>query len=321
MSESLVPEMNDVQEMRQFFDRFSSFIPGIKNPQPVPVLQADKLTREVFMRDWVGRNRPCLIKGAVKHWPAVQKWRNKEYWLTTCENHDVSIFPHQNFIAQERQDMGHEVMPFHAAVERLHEGRDHIFSMPSEQVRQGSRFSSILKDMAGFNFLQVSKMPIFYYRTRFFMYRRAATNWHYHGVDETLMCQVNGTKRVALLSPHIPRPKYVTDFLLKERYLNEESIDSSLDLKPLIVDVEEGDSLYIPPYWHHLVVPVDGEIGFTVAYCWKSPDHVMGNFSNYFVRTAYRQGMSPFKWQSLLLPFFALYAGTSYSIKKLAGKA
>jgi len=320
MANSPAIEIDDVKEMRQFFDRFSSFIPGMANPQSVPVLQADTLKQGIFEKEWVGKNKACLIKGAVKHWPAVKKWRSKDYWLTTCENLDVSIYPHQNFINQERQDTGREVMPFHAAVERLHQERDHVFSMPTEKIRQGSRFAPILSDMAGFTFLPTSKMPRCYHRTRFFMYRRAATNWHYHGFDETLMCQVNGTKRVALISPNIPKPQYVTDFLGKERYLNEEGIDGSLDLRPMIVDVEEGDSLYIPPYWHHLVVPVDGEIGFTVAFCWKSPIHILGNFSNYFVRTVYRQGMWPFGLDTITFSFVAVYAGAAYSLKKLAGR-
>jgi hypothetical protein len=86
------------------------------------------------------------------------------------------------------------------------------------------------------------------------------------------------------------------------------------------VDVTEGDALYIPPYWHHAVAPVDGEAGFTVAYCWRSPLHKLGNFSNFMVREVYRQGMWPLKPMTLILPFLGCYAGLSYSTKKIAGQ-
>jgi Cupin-like domain len=321
MNSLLTAEIDDVDEMHQFFDRYSSFIPGMKTPVAVPVLRADTLEQSVFEKEWVAKNKACLIKGAVRHWPAVKKWRDKNYWLTKCENIEVSIYPHQNFINGERQNSGRETMSFHAAVERLYQNRDHIFSMPSAQIQEGSGFAGVISDLPGFTFLPTSKLPRYYYRMRFFMYRRAATNWHYHGVDESLMCQVNGTKRVALLSPNIPRPKYVKDFLKDECYLNEQPFDPSLDLRPMVVDVEEGDALYIPPYWHHIVVPTDGEIGFTVAFCWKSPTHILGNFSNFFVRDIYREVMKPFRPRTIKIAFRAAYAGVLYSLRRLTGRA
>lgn len=30
-----------------------------------------------FYRDWVAANKPVIIKGAVKHWPAIKKWSNE----------------------------------------------------------------------------------------------------------------------------------------------------------------------------------------------------------------------------------------------------
>jgi hypothetical protein len=297
-----------------------TIIPGIETPLAVPVLTAATLKEEVFRKDWVAKNKPCLIKGAVKHWPAVQKWRNKSYWLENCGNFEVNVYPHQNFIDRKRQEAGHEKMLFHDAIERLFQNRDYVFSMPGEQIMDEGRFAGVKKDLGGFTFLPNAAMPRYYERLRFFIYRRAATNWHYHGVDETLMCQVNGVKRVALLSPQIPRSKYVTEFLKNESYLDGATLDKTHDLRPLITDVEEGDALYIPPYWHHVVVPGDGEIGFTLAFCWRSPLHILGNFSNFFVRDLYRSGMRPFSLNTILLPFLGCYAGLLYCIKKISGK-
>lgn len=155
-----------------------------------------------------------------------------------------------------------------------------------------------------------------YDRMRLFLYRGAATNWHYHSTDETLMCQVKGAKRVGLFGPHVKDIGNVTRFLLEERQLEGEKLDSALDLSPYMADVEEGDALYIPPYWHHAVVPHDLEVGFTLACCWKSPLHKLGDFSNFFVRKLYADGMWPLKKISLVIPFYAAAAAFSHYFGK-----
>jgi hypothetical protein len=290
------------------------------NPLSVPELQSETLDEATFMRKWVAKNRPCVVRGAVRHWPAVARWGDKDYWLERCDNFDVKAYPHQNFITPKLQHIGLEQIPFHSAMERLFANRDYIFSIPGQKIMKGARFEKVEEDVPGFTFLPSPAMPRWYERMRFFAYRRAGTHWHYHGIDETLMCQVKGSKKVGLLSPRIPKIREVTRFLQDESYLGGEYLDTSLRLNPYIVDVEEGDALYIPPYWHHVVVPNDGEVGFTVAFCWKSPLHILGNFSNFMVRNVYRQGMWPFNYNTLLLPFIGCYAGLLYLTKKATGQ-
>lgn len=309
----------EVNEMEKTINDFFSIIPGIENAAPAPAVDAQALKEDVFIREWVSRNRPCLIKGAVKHWPAVEKWRHKDYWLSKCENFEVSVYPHQNYINQTLHNNGHERMQYHDAIERLFSNKDHVFSMPGEQITENNRFAAILNDLGTFTFMPSPDPPRWYEKRRFFTYRRAHTAWHYHGVDETLMCQVNGAKRVALFSPSIPQAKHVTHFLLKEKYLEGQALDQNLDLKPIIADVEEGDALYIPPYWHHGVVPKDGEIGFTLAFCWPSPIHILGDFSNFFVRDLYREAMWPLGIKTFLLPLLGCYAGFMHYKRKLIG--
>ncbi|MCX2492865.1 cupin-like domain-containing protein [Pedobacter sp. PF22-3] len=305
-------------EMIPVMNRFLSFIPGISKSLAVPVVYAENLTKKEFIEKWVSRNKPCLVKNAVLHWPAVQKWKHQEYWLSQCDNFDINVYPHQNFNTHERQDAGKEVMPFHKAIERLFSDNEDTVSLPAEHITENGRFAKIKADMPGFTFLPETENPRYYQRMRFFSYRRAATGWHYHGIDETLMCQVNGTKRVALLSPEIPKPAYITKYLNQENYLNNEPFNVQHDINPYLVDVEEGDALYIPPYWHHVVVPVDGKVGFTVAFCWKSPLHILGDFSNYFVRALYKQGMWPLNINTFFMPLLGCYAGTSHLIRKLS---
>jgi len=304
----------ELQEMENFSKTFFSVIPGMEAATGLSVVNAESLTRESFKKDWVSRNKACLIKGAIKHWPAVEKWRRKEHWLSNCDNIKVTIYPHLNYNDPKRQMEGRVELGFHEAVDRLFQNKDHVFSFPGGQIRDKS-FSQVMneQDLPGFSFLSPLERPRLYPQKRFFMYRRAATAWHAHNMDETLMCQVNGPKRVALFSPHIEQAKYVTEFLANELHLNGQLMNADLRLKPMIADVEEGDALYIPPYWHHAVVPLDGEVGFTLAYCWRSPLHIMGNHSNYFVRDLYDSGIWP---PNYLRPIVKVYSGLLHSIRQ-----
>jgi hypothetical protein len=320
MENVTIEQSGTTQNDNKEFDYFFQMIPGIEKAGTVPVVRASDLTEKSFINDWVSKNKACLVKGAVSHWPAVAKWKDKAYWLTHCDNFEVNIIPHQNFIDPARQNENQIRMKYHDAIERLFSNQDRVFSIPSEQITTNNRFSGISPDVKTFTFMPQPPPPRWYQQMRFFTYRRAATAWHFHNVDETLMCQVNGTKKVALLSPHIPRTAEVTNFFLKESYIRGEKLDPALDLKPMIVYVEEGDALYIPPYWHHVVVPVDGQIGFTLAYCWKSPLHILGNFSNYFVRALFKQAMFPVGLKTFILPVLGFSAMLAYGWKKITGK-
>lgn len=296
-------------------------VPGIDKAGTVAVLDADTLTEKEFRKNWVSKNRPALIKGAVKHWPAVERWRDKNYWIQNIENYDVKVYPHMNYNLPKYHDVGMEKMKFHDAVERLHQNRDFIFSIPSSKITPKNRFAGLIKDLPPFKFFQNPELPRVYHNRRFFMYRRAATAWHYHDIDETLMCQVNGAKRIAILPPDLPDTPYLIKFFNDELHMEGAKLDESVNLHPAIVDVMEGDALYIPPYWHHGVAPIDGEIGFTLAYCFRSPWHIIGDKSNYYVRDLYKRKVWPIKKPAPVYSLISMYAGLNHYMRKLSGGA
>uniref|UniRef100_A0A2I3S643 JmjC domain-containing protein n=1 Tax=Pan troglodytes TaxID=9598 RepID=A0A2I3S643_PANTR len=43
-----------------------------------------------FYRDWVCPNRPCIIRNALQHWPALQKW-SLPYFRATVGSTEVSV--------------------------------------------------------------------------------------------------------------------------------------------------------------------------------------------------------------------------------------
>ena len=305
----------ELTEMEEIAHDFFHIVPGIANAKSVPVVKAEELSKDVFIKEWVNNNQPCLIKGAVSHWPASNKWGDIDYWKSTCDDFPLCAYPHHNY-GRIKNRMGID-LGFYEAIDRLFSGLDHIFSMPSEPVAPNSRFEKLIADLPGFKFMPDSPLPRLYDRMRMFMYRRAATTWHYHDTDETLMCQIKGGKKVALFSPQISNPMHVAAFMQQELHMEGQSLNQNISLNPSIINVEEGDALYIPPYWHHGVVPLDGEIGFTLAYCWASPLHKFGDFTNSFVRKLYKEAIIPIKKVSFLMPVIAVCGVATFLFRKL----
>ncbi|MGK0323459.1 MAG: hypothetical protein ACJAR4_001500 [Psychroserpens sp.] len=315
--ERIIDETNTSKNFNGFGDDLFKIIPGIEKATKLSVVKASELNKKKFYKDWVSKNKPCLIKNAVKHWPATQKFKNYDYWLSACENFDMTIFPHMNHMVKELQQKNIIETTFYDALKRLFKNQDFILNISRNTITENNKFSKLIKEMPDFSFLSNESKPRRYPRRRFFMYRRASTAWHYHDLDETLMCQINGRKKVVLFSPKTSNVKIISKFLIKERYLEGEVLDDNLSVDPLIAYVEEGDALYIPPYWLHGVAAVDGEIGFTLAHCWSSPIHILGNFSNYFVRKLHKNRMWPINIYTFTTPFIGLYAWILHLINKV----
>jgi hypothetical protein len=133
-------------------------------------------------------------------------------------------------------------------------------------------------DLGGIAFLSGAAPAFSYPPARYFFYRNAGTTWHYHPFDETLMCQIVGSKRIGLLNVHTPSNAAVRALFLKEDYYDDPVLfDSLAGLPWFSADLEEGDSLYIPPLWWHGIVPTHDGFGATATVTWRSPLHVDAN--------------------------------------------
>ena len=78
-------------------------IPQIENSPESPL---------EFYRNWISFNRPLIIRNAISHWPAKQKWQNNQYLLQKCDPKKivkVSVTP--NGYADAIDTNGNFVMP------------------------------------------------------------------------------------------------------------------------------------------------------------------------------------------------------------------
>ena len=244
-------------------------VPGMATATPVPSFEADALSESAFMREYISQSRPCVIRGAVRHWPASKKWRDREYLKSLC-HHQVTYLPHENHVSMKRTEVGMRTVPFGEAVDLIYSAQIAAFGTGAP--------SKLETDLGGFSFLTKGDPGFLYPAIRSFFFRNAGSSWHYHPFDETLMCQVREPKKVGLLNVRNPLHQHIRRIFLKEDYYEDpfafEGIVSA-DLQWFSASLETGDALYIPPLWWHGVIATSNEVGVTIPVVWRSPNHVM----------------------------------------------
>lgn len=237
-------------------------VPGMKNASSPTEIDARDLSEDVFNADYVAQSRPCVIRGAVKHWAALEKWRDKDYLKHRSGQRPVSLFLCELHATKRRIASNERYTTFAEAIDCLHSEQTEraILGFP---VR-----AEILPDIGDIPFLRKSYPAFWYEPVRGFFYRRAGTAWHLHQFDETLTCQIIGSKTLGLVSRNHPFNFGLRYFFLTEDYYDDPTACAELEranLQWLSVTLHEGDALYIPPLWWHGTAPQTKSFGVTTA--------------------------------------------------------
>lgn len=96
----------------------------------IDLVSAEDLTPLVFYRDFVSKNLPVLIDGAIDKWPALTKWKSDEYLRSVIGETEVTV----DFTPDGRGD---------SIVQ------DKLFVTPCEEKLKFSEFLNLLQDDAG----------------------------------------------------------------------------------------------------------------------------------------------------------------------------
>ncbi|MBE0377191.1 cupin-like domain-containing protein [Pseudoalteromonas prydzensis] len=278
-------------------------LPKKEKPKDVPILYAHELSDQEFWNEYVAYNRPCLIKGAVNHWPASKKWQNTSYLKRISGKNNIAVYPHVNVNGEGKMKQGIIRCNFEQGIDLLHSNEHEVVSMPGVTFGDVGTFSELNADIATFPFMSKLPKPLGYPKNRFFIYRNASTGWHNHPMDETLMCQIVGSKRVGLMESNNGSYHDFKKICAEDDYVEAASLDDFAEKMSLyVVEVEESDALYISPHCWHAVDPIGNDFGITLAKCFRSPLHKIGSLRYPATRELWVSAMLRLSRNTVVIP-------------------
>lgn len=261
-----------------------SFTPNYSCALPLETVNAADLDEEIFRKEFVANNRPCLIKNAVSHWPAFQTWNDVSYLKSVTPNtmvraRNMPLWEHQP-IAKEAQAAAkrhneevYTSMTFHSFLDQVSSDARQLV-LHSVPLHPGMPLKELLPDLGGFKFVKPAAKARMYPPRRAFFYRNSYSDWHFHPSGEVLMAQVAGEKETLLLPPNQTVWDIIMPIANEFGYLygiDRERFPQVQNLRPFRALVTPGDALYIPVFWWHAVGSADPDFGVTVATTFGTP--------------------------------------------------
>lgn len=279
----MIEYMSDFKDLRALANI------NISNCGRIKSLPLASVTKEYFKKLHIDLNYPLLIKGAVAEWPATKKWSDG-FLKSTLKKTDLSFFRSMNLNDAEYMRSTVQSIKGDEYIKLRQNSEEEILSAPHLVLDKewlsynGDLYKigleSMIKDTKPFPFLDGVKPGVSSPFYRLYLYKNAGTGWHEHPNDEYIMCQIKGSKRVAMFASTKIKDDYPSFFndMQKNDYLFVEDYFSKVEKNILVADVEEGDGLYIPPHWFHGVDTLDKSPGTTLVFSWRPPLHKLGNF-------------------------------------------
>jgi len=253
----------------------------------VPEIENAPLSPLVFYRDWIGQNRPVIIRNGIKHWAALKKWQNNDYLIQKCDpDKIVKVAVTPNGYADAITD-GKFVMPYEESmtfkdfidiIENPDKKQNAIHYIQRQNSNLTDEMFELLQDIEELQWAKEAfgKNPD---AINFWMGDgRAVTSTH-KDPYENIYCVVKGFKDIILFPPtDLPwLPYKLCDQAIYQKSQNGFVIETLEDspklpwiaVDPLNPDLKEfpgyknahpmklrlnaGDVLYLPSLWfHHL---------------------------------------------------------------------
>ncbi|XP_053553801.1 bifunctional peptidase and (3S)-lysyl hydroxylase JMJD7 [Bombina bombina] len=252
-----------------------------------------------FYRDWISSNRPCIIRNAITHWPALQKWTFD--YLRSCvgyKNVSVAVTPNGyadavyngKFVMPEERNMLFADVLDIVEKKKKPPGVYYIQKQCSNLTEEFQELIGDVESHIHWMSEALGKRPD---AVNFWLGESAAVTSLHKDHYENLYCVVSGEKHF-ILHPPSDRPFIPYEMYQPATYqvhedgsfkvMDEESaekvpwipldpLEPDLSMypeyaqtKPLHCTVRAGEMLYLPSLWFHHVRQSHGCIAVNYWY-------------------------------------------------------
>ncbi len=228
---------------------------------PIPIVDGTSITKEIFERDYLKPQKPVILRGLWKKYPAYEKWKY-EFFKACMGNIEVGLYSSSKADPSMTLSVPTEKMRFDDYLKLIEtEPTDlRLFLFPVFKHKP-----ELLKD---FEYSDITsgyiKLPFM-----FFGPKNSVTRMHQDiDMSNVFLTQFEGLKRVVLFPPS------QSDLLYKLPFNVHTTVDidhPDLEKYPGLKYVkgttgilEYGDTLYMPSgYWHH-VEYLEGGFGLSI---------------------------------------------------------
>ncbi|XP_053330438.1 bifunctional peptidase and (3S)-lysyl hydroxylase JMJD7 [Spea bombifrons] len=284
--------------MWKCLEDFSQEVRELQVTDSIPYLEEPPSPLE-FYREWLCPNRPCIIRNALSHWPALHKW-TADYLRTHVGSKVVSVAVTPNGYADAVYDdrfvMPEERSLLLADVLDIIEKKKKppgVFYIQKQCSNLTEEFPELLGDMEShipWMSEALGKMPD---AVNFWLGEAAAVTSLHKDHYENLYCVISGEKHF-ILHPPSDRPFIPYEMYQPATYqvhedgsfqvLDQEGaekvpwipldpLDPDLNLypeyektRPLYCTLRAGEMLYLPSLWFHHVRQSHGCIAVNYWY-------------------------------------------------------
>lgn len=227
---------------------------------PIPVVDGTTITREEFYRNYYKPQKPVILRGLWKQYPAYTKW-TMEYFKQTMGSVEVGLYGNRKEDISKTLQVPNAVMRFDEYLNLIErEPTDlRLFLFPVFKHKP-----ELLKD---FGYPKIAsgyiKVPFM-----FFGPPKSIVRMHQDiDMSNVFLTQFHGRKRVVLFAPDQSTLLYRLPFNVHSTVdVDSPDYDEYPGLnyvKGMSAVIGHGDTLYMPSgYWHHMEY-LDG--GFALA--------------------------------------------------------
>jgi hypothetical protein len=248
--------------------------------EPIPILRIPPCPVDEFYRTYVRGSYPVVFKGLVDTWPAMKLW-NFNYFIENFSQVEAEVLPIKAGKGYVNPDAGVSLRstPLGVSLSSISQNRlDDALTITSPVDIFPELFHAdyIIPD-----YCRDKK----YLTSRIFIGPKGMVTPMHQDLYENLYVMVKGKKTITLFAP--AAPVYPCSRFSKRPNFSQVDIEAP-DYKffprlkraqPFTVELEAGETLFIPSFWWHHVRTGEPSIAinFWWAYGWKLPIAWAGN--------------------------------------------